>query len=194
MITIFDTETTGFPAQAPLDSPSQPHIVQLAAIQLDRDWTVRNQFSVLIYPEGFDSIPEKAQAVHGIRIQDLQSFGIPRKTALSMLVNMVKSSSRVIGHNLSFDTRLVQIAMARIQKECPIELVEFGFCTMQAMTDICRLPGRFPGKYKWPKLQEAYLHCYGKEFEKAHDALADVLATRDIFRWLIENGHAPAFA
>jgi len=61
------------------------------------------------------------------------------------------------------------------------------FCTMNATTEICKLPGRF-GKYKWPKLSEAYFHATGKELEGAHDAMVDVKACKEIFFWLKEKG------
>jgi DNA polymerase III epsilon subunit-like protein len=43
--------------------------------------------------------------------------------------------------------------------------------------------------FKWPKLTEAYRHCYDRDFDGAHDALADVRATADVFRWLVSKGH-----
>jgi hypothetical protein len=62
---------------------------------------------------------------------------------------------------------------------------------MQEMTPICQLPGngRFGAKFKWPKLQEAYYHCFSKNFDDAHDSLADVTATSKVFKWLLDNGH-----
>jgi hypothetical protein len=51
---------------------------------------------------------------------------------------------------------------------------------MLAMTKKCNLPGRF-GKPKWPKLQEAYKWCFNKEFDKAHDAMADIRACKEVF-------------
>lgn len=40
--------------------------------------------------------------------------------------------------------------------------------------------------YEWPRLQEAYKHAFGKEFEGAHDAMSDIRATKEIYFWLIK--------
>lgn len=48
-------------------------------------------------------------------------------------------------------------------------------CTMNESTDLCKIPG--PYGYKWPKLEELHKHLFGKTFDNAHDALADVRAT-----------------
>jgi DNA polymerase III subunit epsilon len=58
---------------------------------------------------------------------------------------------------------------------------------MQDMTDICCLPSPWGKGYKWPKLHEAHRHCFGKEFEDAHDALADVRACAKVFFWLQQH-------
>jgi hypothetical protein len=52
------------------------------------------------------------------------------------------------------------------------------------MVNICKLPSKYPGEYKWPRLIEAYRHAFGKDFTGAHDALADVRACKEIYFWL----------
>ena len=41
--------------------------------------------------------------------------------------------------------------------------------------------------YKRPKLQELHVKCFGEEFDGAHDALADVSATKDCFFHLVKK-------
>ena len=65
------------------------------------------------------------------------------------------------------------------------------YCTMNEMTDVCKLPGKFAGKYKWPKLQEAYRHAFGKDFDGAHDALADASPARNSTFWLNPQTELP---
>ena len=45
---------------------------------------------------------------------------------------------------------------------------------MQSATDYCQLPGRYG--YKWPKLSELHQKLFDKDFDNAHNALADVEA------------------
>lgn len=185
---IFDTETTGFARNdVPLFHDSQPHIAQLAAVLCDDEGVIHQQLVVLIEPTGWE-MPEAAQAVHGHSTEKLEAQGIPILPALSVLMNMGKKATKIIGHNLSYDMQLLKIELARIKKEVPIEFDMMCFCTMKTMTDICRIPKPRGSGWKWPKLTEAYQHCFGKEFEGAHDALADVLATKEIFFWLKEKG------
>ncbi len=51
---------------------------------------------------------------------------------------------------------------------------------MLGSMNFCKIPGRF-GNYKWPTLSELHIKLFGKDFENAHDALADITATADCF-------------
>jgi exonuclease RNase T and DNA polymerase III len=59
-------------------------------------------------------------------------------------------------------------------------------CTMQATIQYCNIPGRFGPK--WPKLMELYTKLFGQEFDGAHDAMADIVATKECFFELIRRG------
>jgi DNA polymerase III, alpha subunit len=52
--------------------------------------------------------------------------------------------------------------------------------TMKSTSDL------IPSKKKRPKLQELYTFLFGKPFEGAHDAMADIRATKDCFLQLIK--------
>ena len=47
---------------------------------------------------------------------------------------------------------------------------------MLSTVDFCKIPGRFKGQFKWPKLQELYFKLFNGNFEDAHDAMGDVNA------------------
>jgi hypothetical protein len=52
---------------------------------------------------------------------------------------------------------------------------------MKSSTDYCKLPSKKRGSYKNPKLNELYELLFEKTFENAHDAMADISATKDCF-------------
>jgi DNA polymerase-3 subunit epsilon len=60
-------------------------------------------------------------------------------------------------------------------------------CTMLKAIDVVKCPPtekmRRAGRtgFKNPNLAETYRHFFGRDFEGAHDAMADVRACRDVF-------------
>lgn len=188
MFLTYDTETTGLPDfRAPSDSPSQPHIVQLAAELTDARGYVRGAMNVLIKPDQW-KIDETGVAfkTHGISNDMAHTYGIPLEDALAMFFAMVKKARLRVGHNESFDAKLVKIACKRSGHEYGLEGVE-SFCTMNATKEICKIPptarmirAGFNG-YKNPSLIEAHTKLFGEGFESAHDAMVDVQAARRVF-------------
>lgn len=196
---IFDTETTGFPRKdLPANHPEQARVIQLAALLLDEQFKERACFHTLIKPDGW-TISPGAQAVHGISNEDCELYGIPIKFALKSFLSLERQSSCNVAHNLKFDNNMLNLEYAAEENDSFNEVLNHypklikriaDFCTMEATTDICKLPSK-RGGYKWPKLKEAYLHCFGEELQDAHDALADCRACAKIFRWLKERDSQP---
>jgi len=197
MILVFDTETSTFPSSnLPANHPNQARIVQLAWLLLDEKFEERACFNSLIKLPSTVKIAEGAKKAHGISEEDCAKYGIEAEVAVSSLVQLAHKSSTIVGHNVSFDGKLIDI-----EYELLLGLSDkrwFNgcgglFCTMEAMTPICKLPfangKRAWGnqKYKWPTLQEAHCHAFGNKFEGAHDALADVRATARVYRWLMSS-------
>lgn len=50
-------------------------------------------------------------------------------------------------------------------------------------------PEKRDAPYKVPNLTQTFMHFYGKPFEGAHDAMADIRACRDVFMTLMEQGY-----
>lgn len=175
----FDTETSGLPIIG--DLSLQPHIVQLAAILTDENFNEVASVNLLIKPTDW-TIDQGAADAHGITAEKAFTFGVEIAKALSILKQFTLNAKLVVAHNIPFDTKLVGFECERF-KQPNFILERPKFCTMAATTNLCKLPGRY-GKYKWPKLQEAYVNLFGVEFEDAHDALADVRACLRIHKHL----------
>ena len=174
-----DTETSGFAKfSLPADDPTQPHLVQLAAILTDPTGRPLNTFGLLIKPEGWE-IPAEATAVHNITTAMCHEHGVKLAGAVNLLLRLLTGNVTMVAHNLRFDQMVLRTAVAR--SGCAWPEVP-TYCTMLAATPIVGLPnpnGRRGNK--WPQLKEAYRHFTGKEPEVTHDALADVRSCMEVF-------------
>lgn len=190
MTLVFDTETTGKAEfKLPATHASQPDLVQIGALLFDDEWKVRGEINLIVQPNGW-IIPKEVSDIHGITQDIADKCGVQRHIAVKAFIALASQATTFVAHNIQFDELIMNVAVFRE------ELVqEFGlassrmkdskFCTMHAMTSICKIPGRYDD-FKWPRLQEAFKHAFGKEFEGAHDAMADVRACADIYRWLMK--------
>lgn len=192
MILVFDTETSTFPSPnlAP-DHPNQARIVQLAWILLDEQFKERACFNSLVRLPSSVKIHEGAKGAHGISEDDCEKYGAPIEEVLPLFLDRFSNCSTLVAHNIKFDRQLLNIEHELLYGPLGYG-VEQQFCTMEAMTGLCKLPFAATSKksfgktYKWPTLQEAHQHAFGERFEGAHEALADVRATARIYKWLKE--------
>ncbi len=175
MYLFFDTETTGLPKkwQAPVtDIDNWPRLVQIAWVLSDADGKELAKHESIIKPEGF-LIPTESSKVHGITTEIAEAEGIDLETSLDQFVWALKESEILIAHNIKFDEKIVGAEF--IRKAFNHNILNMDkICTMQTATDYCQLPGRYG--YKWPKLSELHQKLFDKDFDNAHNALADVEA------------------
>lgn len=187
MYLFFDTETTGLPKYygAPLeDLDNWPRLVQLAWLLFDEKGNEFRGQNRIIKPEGF-VIPQEASSVHGISTEKAHEEGIDLRKALEEFAIAYKEAKTLVAHNISFDEKIMGAEFLR--KEIKPSFFELPkICTMQGSTDYCAIETE--RGYKWPKLIELHQKLFGKEFDGAHDALADVKATARCFFELKERG------
>lgn len=200
----YDTETTGMVLwNDPSEDPRQPHIVQLAAalVNLDSRETVASM-DVIVRPRDW-TIPDDVAAIHGITTEKAQDLGISEELAVAMFLELWQEGGRTrIGHNESFDARILRIALKRypsafaagIGDKWKIGACE---CTAKLATPIVKCPptdkmiraGR--NHYKTANLTEAYTHFFGEAFDGAHSAMSDVEACKAVY-FAIQDLSAPA--
>ncbi len=187
----YDTETTGLPDfGSPSEAEHQPHIVQLAASLVDTETRqIIERISVIVRPDGWD-IPVEASNVHGITTEIAMRKGMGELDALNLFLDMAKQTPCRVAHNISFDERILRIAICRHQsKESADTFRDVGQleCTAKLATPVLRLPptakmiraGR--NHFKTPNLTEAYERLTGSKMTGAHDAQADVRACIAIY-------------
>ncbi|GAM01889.1 3'-5' exonuclease [Sphingomonas parapaucimobilis] len=185
MILFFDTETTGFfNDRQPVNHPSQPHIVQLAASLTDNVGEEVMSFSVII--DNGVAIPTQASEVHGITTQIADERGIEPEIAMHLFSHLYRLADRVVAHNIKFDKGVVEAEIFRRHGEVR-RLAKPLFCTMEAATPIVNLPPTERmlaagfDKPKPPKLEECIRHFFNEDLDGAHDAMVDVTACRRVF-------------
>jgi DNA polymerase-3 subunit epsilon len=178
-----DTETTGkIDRYLPPTHDRQPHMVQLAAMLTDEAGKRMAQFVTLIRPTTWE-IPAEASRVHGITTDDCMRCGVPLDVAIITLNSMIDAASKIIAHNMDFDSVIIRGTARHVS--FPVVLEERmtdTYCTMKAATDVVRIPSPYrAGQFKWPSLAEAYKHFTGKELSGAHDAMVDVEACAAVY-------------
>ena len=158
-IVFFDVETTGL-------NVIRDRIVQLAMIKLRKDGQPPEEFSSLINP-GIP-ISEESMAIHGITPKDLANK--PSFRQLAQKIWDFIGNADLAGYNSNrFDVPMLMEEFARVEMEFDV--------SKRRLLDMQRIFYKMEPR----TLKAAYrLYCQ-KELVDAHDALADVKATVDVF-------------
>jgi DNA polymerase-3 subunit epsilon len=190
MILFYDTETTGLPDwRAPSDAKTQPHLVQLAMLLTDNAGKEKCCANLIVRPDGWQILPENS-AIHGITHETAEEFGISERIATELFVAWGRDATFRVAHNISFDDRLMRIAMLRAgYQRDQIEAIEkrSAFCTMQNSTHVVNLPPTAKmvaagfNKPKAPRLEECIKHFFDEDLAGAHDAIIDVRACARVY-------------
>lgn len=186
-ILFYDTETTGLPLfKERSDDPRQPHIVQCAAALVDSETrAVLASMNLVAKPIGW-TIPDEVAAIHGITTERAEAIGVNETTVLLALLGLWAQADVRVGHNESFDARIVRIAIKRLLGDD--ELADrwkdgAAECTERMATTIMKMAptARMNGGNKMPKLAEAVEFFLGRELVGAHSAEADCVACMDVY-------------
>ena len=184
----FDTETTGIPKdyKAPCtNTDNWPRLVQLGWLLTDAAGRILSEGNHIVRPDGFE-IPKAASDVHGITTEFALENGKPLLDVIFAFGADLNQADCVVGHNLDYDLHIVGAEYVRLGYDSRIMFARPTLCTMQATIQFCNIPGRFGPK--WPKLMELYTKLFGQGFDGAHDAMADIRATKDCFFELLKRG------
>lgn len=190
LICVFDTETTGLPNfRDPSDHPDQPHLVDICALLFSPEGELVDSFEAMIRPDGW-SIPEEVAAIHGITNEIALEHGIPEAVAVEGFLAIANRAGLRVAHNVSFDDRIMRIALKRFQDPWVAETFREApkFCTCQSTTNIVKCPptekmiragrGR---QFKQPSVAEALKFFTGEELVGAHRARPDAEACARVY-------------
>ena len=185
-ILVFDTETTGLPIG---NNPSiitthlWPHIVQLSYILYDTDdSTILEYCDVIIkLPKGI-YISKESENIHKISNKKCQEQGVDIVYELELFNNILKKADLVVGHNISFDKRMIMVECIRnkIQQNFTLNRNRKSeYCTMKNSVDLCKIvrKSKHGDEYfKYPKLMELHKHLFNTIPNGLHNSMIDVLA------------------
>ena len=176
---VFDTETTGLPqGRNPSIYKTElwPHVIQLSYIVYCSD---ENKILSLVddYIKINDDvvIEEKSQEIHNITREKLNTIGISIVDALNKFNSWAEKCELLIGHNVSFDKRMIIVEGIRNNIRMKVHTT---YCTMKETTTLCKIEREFrDGKkyFKYPSLSELNNHLFNKIPKNTHNALTDIL-------------------
>jgi len=166
----FDTETSGFPPTGRLVS---------IAWQVWEDSALIEKEHLIVKPNGF-IIPYEAERIHGISTEYALENGHDLELVLNKFHSSVSSIEALVAHNISFDLKMVSSEYQRIGLDNNL-IEKKNYDTMKQSTNFVKIPSKTGKGYKWPRLEELYTHLFGKKFDNAHSADADVDATVECF-------------
>ncbi len=187
-----DSETTGLPQwNLPADDPSQPRVVDLAGLLCDADGKEVGRFESIVKPEGW-TVPDEAAAIHGITTEIARARGRPIAEVLDGFDALLAQASMLVAYNVVFDCKLLRGERRRLGRPDGFGTTPV-FCCMRGAMPVCKMPptGKMVkagfSKFKTPKLGEAVQMLLGREHVGAHRAMADVVATKDLFFAMRDN-------
>lgn len=89
----------------------------------------------------------------------------------------------LIGHNVDYDRKMFMGEIMRCGSVGFNPDAHKWFDTMMSTVELVNWPGG-----RRPRLSQLYRFLFGKDFDNAHDAMADIRATKDCFLELYKTG------
>ena len=172
-----DTETTGL-------SPWKQDVIQMAGI-VEIDGKVMEKFEFKCQPHFWEDIQQQALDVHGYSEEDLAEFPKPAKVwnqfcrVLDTYVDKYDKTDKFImaGYNVGFDFDFMKSWWSKCEQSY------FGSYFEYKQFDVYPLVFLFDQKYNWQMPKHKLVNiCEFLSIEiHAHDALADIEATKKVY-------------
>lgn len=174
-VIIYDTETTGLIQNSAIPLKSQPHIIELFALRLNRDLEEVGSWHSLFHQP---KLSEETTKITGITVDDLREA--PKFAQMAGgLADFWMGTRTIVGHNLSYDRDMLAIELRRIGMEYRFPWAPEHICTVEASETLTgfRL-----------NLGDLHERLCGYRFKEAHRAENDVRATHRVLVELAKKG------
>ncbi|MBW5455871.1 MAG: 3'-5' exonuclease [Clostridium sp.] len=169
-VVVFDVESTGI-------NITKDEIVQIAGIKINNKGEVTEKFERFLTPE--KSVGD-SYLVHGFSDQFLKEKGEDKERVLKEFLEFVKGTV-LIGHNVTFDITILNSELQRL------DLEKANFKAYYDTLDIAR---RFYPSLTNHKL-ETLSKLFNTETKSSHDAMDDILATKDVLMVMLKEKVEP---
>lgn len=178
MFAVIDFETTGLVDEKSTDFMRQPGIVQMGVLVLDKDFKEIGSLNTLINPEiAAGAWAPKAIETHGI--QPAQVRDAPTYMAIHrQFSDLIRSSRYWVGYRTRFDRDVLWYQLMRYGLERNFPWPDQEIDVMRLATEHINAKGKRGALFN--TLGAAYETVFGRGFEGAHDAMADVRATGEL--------------
>jgi DNA polymerase III epsilon subunit-like protein len=120
--------------------------------------------------------------LHGITKEISNNIGVDIRPALKEFNECLKGCEYIVGHNLSFDKRIIMVESKRnkITQHFTTNAVrKLEYCTMKNTVDLCKIEAiskKNGEKYlKYPSQSELHNYLFGYIPHGLHNSMADVI-------------------
>jgi DNA polymerase III epsilon subunit-like protein len=185
-----------------------PHIIQLAYILYDTEKPANSKiFNKYVDIDDSVIITEETKAIHHITREKIDGLSNNKKGSIDKILNGfledIKEADVIVGHNVDFDRTMIVAEILRSKSnnnnynnnnDLLLNIMFDGprfECTQKITKPICKFlnPYKKSGKYKGPRLIEAYEHFFGyrPSPEMLHDAIIDVVVCLRVYCISLSN-------
>jgi DNA polymerase III epsilon subunit-like protein len=175
MYLFFDTETTGL---------ENPQLVQLAYILSDAGGRIIEQNDFIVKPYGFE-IPAESVKFHGITTKIATEKGVLISEALENFKRILTKSEYVVGHNVAYDVRLMNLAFEKFEYHQMFQNKKL-VCTSNDIKPTSMFPNFWKKISNRQTLSSLYFNLFKEKLENAHTASADTVALFKCF-WILKS-------
>lgn len=182
-VLFFDTETTGL-------DPVKNDIIQLSGI-VEIDGEVKEEFNFFSQPFSYENVSQEALDIHGISIDTIRGFPKPESLRIRLIKIMGKYVNRYnkkdkffpAGMNMGFDSGFLS---KNFQKSNDSFFFSWFWGHALDLYELAVIL-KYKGILDTENLKLETIAEYFRVELKAHDAMSDIRATREIIHIILRD-------